>query len=80
MSDCVTCGERVARRAGMYCSQPCYYLSVDGIAEVNARHVLKKAQKDAREAVWAAADKTGVLDSAKDELLAYSEDDDGEDR
>jgi len=64
----------------MYCSQPCYYLSVDGIAEVNARHVLKKAQKEAREVVWAAADKTGVLDSAKDELLAYSEDDDGEDR
>jgi hypothetical protein len=64
---------------GMYCSYPCYALSDTGIAKVNARHVLKAAQKEAREAVWAAADKEGVLVSAQNELEGYSGDDDGED-
>lgn len=80
MSDCVICAQRTVQQYGMYCSYSCFAMSVAGIAEVNARHILKKAQRDAREAAWASADKEGVLVSAQEELEAYSEGDDGIDR
>jgi len=79
---CTVCSQRTARIDDMYCTYACYAATEDGVAEVDAKHILKAAQVTARTALLAtsvAAYGTPVADATL-ELNAYAADDDGVDR
>ncbi len=82
MASCTVCSQREARLDGLYCAYACYAVTAAGVAEVDAKHILKEAQVTARTTLLAtsvAAHGTPVT-GATAELNAYAADDDGVDR
>lgn len=82
MTTCIVCGQRSAQRDDKFCTDVCYFMTVEGAEEVKARHVLKEAQAAARTLVLADTYNTvvNIPSAGKDELDAYAADDDGVDR
>lgn len=80
MTDCVLCGEREVEIDGKWCSLPCKLVSPEGIELVETKHVLKAAQKVARQAALVGNLGGGMNPNAILELQALAADDDGIDR
>ena len=79
---CTVCSQRTAELDGLYCTYACYSATADGVAEVDAKHILKAAQVTSRTALLAVsvAAYGSPVAAATVELNAYAADDDGVDR